>query len=74
MPRQTPQDLFVHEVSDIRNAEQVIIQMVEQGHHGRYATRRYPDRGRRPNRRYLYLLTGIEDETLSDLGPLGSPR
>src|SRR5215213_9775860 len=58
MPMQTPQDLFVHEVSDIRNAKQAIIQMVEQGHHGRYATRRYPDRGRRPDRQYLYLLSG----------------
>jgi ferritin-like metal-binding protein YciE len=30
MPMQTPQDLFVHELSDIRNAEQIIIQMLEQ--------------------------------------------
>ena len=64
---QTPQDLFVHEVSDIRNAKQVTIQMVEQGHHGRYATRRYPDRGRRPDRRYLYLLSGSLGETVTDL-------
>jgi DNA repair protein RadC len=41
--------------------------MVEQGHHGRYATRRYPDRGRRPDRRYLYLLTGIRGETVTDV-------
>jgi len=30
MPMQTPQDLFIHELSDIRNAEQIIIQMLEQ--------------------------------------------
>src|SRR5215211_4904472 len=30
MPMQTPQDLFVHELSDIRNAEQIIIQMLEE--------------------------------------------
>ena len=30
MPMQTPQDLFVHELSDIHNAEQIIIQMLEQ--------------------------------------------
>ena len=30
MPMQTPQDLFVHELSDIRNAEQIFIQMLEQ--------------------------------------------
>ena len=30
MPMQTPQDLFVHELSDIRNTEQIIIQMLEQ--------------------------------------------
>ena len=30
MPMQTPQDLFVHELSDIRNAEQIILQMLEQ--------------------------------------------
>jgi hypothetical protein len=59
MAMQTPHDLFIHELLDIRNAEQFIIQMLEQGHHGRFATRRYPNRGRRPNRRYLYLLTGV---------------
>ena len=31
MPMQTPQDLFVHELSDIHNAEQVIVQMLEEG-------------------------------------------
>jgi ferritin-like metal-binding protein YciE len=30
MPMQTPQDLFVHELSDINNAEQIIIQMLEE--------------------------------------------
>ena len=30
MPMQTPQDLFVHELSDIHNAEQIIIQMLEE--------------------------------------------
>ena len=30
MPMQTSQDLFVHELSDIHNAEQIIIQMLEQ--------------------------------------------
>lgn len=30
MPMKTPQDLFVHELSDIHNAEQIIIQMLEQ--------------------------------------------
>jgi len=30
MPMQTPQDLFVHELSDIRNAEQIIIQMLDE--------------------------------------------
>src|SRR3712207_1788691 len=30
MPMQTPQDLFVHELSDIRHAEQIIIQMLEE--------------------------------------------
>ena len=30
MPMQTPQDLFVHELSDIQNAEQIIIQMLEE--------------------------------------------
>ena len=29
MPLQTPHDLFVHEVSDIRKVEQFIIQMLE---------------------------------------------
>ena len=28
MPMQTPQDLFVHELSDIHNAEQIIVQML----------------------------------------------
>lgn len=28
MPMQTPQDLFVHELSDIHNAEQLIVQML----------------------------------------------
>ncbi len=64
---QTPHDLFIHELLDIRIAEQFIIQMREQGHHGRFATRRYPDRGRRPARRYLYLLTGIRGETVTDV-------
>ena len=31
MPMQTPQDLFVHELSDIHNAEQIIVQMLEDG-------------------------------------------
>jgi ferritin-like metal-binding protein YciE len=30
MPMQTPQDLFVHELSDIHNAEQIIVQMLGQ--------------------------------------------
>lgn len=30
MSMQTPQDLFVHELSDIYNAEQIIVQMLEQ--------------------------------------------
>ena len=30
MPMQTPQDLFVHELSDIQNAEQTIVQMLEE--------------------------------------------
>jgi ferritin-like metal-binding protein YciE len=30
MPMQTPQDLFVHELSDIHHAEQIIIQMLEE--------------------------------------------
>jgi ferritin-like metal-binding protein YciE len=30
MPMQTPQDLFIHELSDIQNAEQIIIQMLEE--------------------------------------------
>jgi ferritin-like metal-binding protein YciE len=30
MPMQTPQDLFVHELSDIHNAEQIIVQMLEE--------------------------------------------
>ena len=30
MPMQTPQDLFVHELSDIHNAEQIIIQMLDE--------------------------------------------
>lgn len=30
MPMQTPQDLFVHELSDIHNAEQIIIQMLHE--------------------------------------------
>lgn len=30
MPMKTPQDLFVHELSDIHNAEQVIVQMLEE--------------------------------------------
>jgi hypothetical protein len=38
MPMQTPQDLFVHKVTDIRIVEQFIIPMLEQGHHGSFAT------------------------------------
>ena len=38
MPMQTPHDLFVHEVLDIRIAEQFIIQMLEEAHHGVLAT------------------------------------
>ncbi len=30
MPMQTPQDLFIHELSDILSAEQIIVQMLEQ--------------------------------------------
>jgi ferritin-like metal-binding protein YciE len=30
MPMQTPQDLFVHELSDMLSAEQIIVQMLEQ--------------------------------------------
>jgi ferritin-like metal-binding protein YciE len=30
MPMQTPQDLFVHELSDMHNAEQSIVQMLEE--------------------------------------------
>jgi len=39
---QTPQDLFVHKVTDIRIAEQFIIQMLEQGHYGSFATSSLP--------------------------------
>lgn len=30
MPMQTPQDLFVHELSDLHNAEQTIVRMLEE--------------------------------------------
>ena len=30
MPMQTPQDLFVHELSDMHSAEQIIVQMLEE--------------------------------------------
>jgi ferritin-like metal-binding protein YciE len=30
MPMKTPQDLFIHELSDIHNAEQIIVQMLEE--------------------------------------------
>src|SRR3954447_8505050 len=30
MPMQTPQDLFVHELSDMLSAEQIIVQMLEE--------------------------------------------
>lgn len=30
MPMQTPQDLFVHELSDMFNAEQIIVQMLQE--------------------------------------------
>jgi ferritin-like metal-binding protein YciE len=30
MPMQTPQDLFMHELSDIHNAEQIIVQMLNE--------------------------------------------
>jgi ferritin-like metal-binding protein YciE len=38
MPMQTPQDLFIHELLDIRNAEQITIQMLEEAYHGVLAT------------------------------------
>jgi hypothetical protein len=45
MPMQTSHDLFIHELLDIRNAEPITIQLLEEAHHGRYATRRYHQRG-----------------------------
>jgi ferritin-like metal-binding protein YciE len=38
MPMQTSHDLFIHELLDIRNAEPITIQMLEEAHHGVLAT------------------------------------